>query len=55
VTKRIIQDHGGQIDVDTEVGAGTTFRFTLPVDRPAPAIAAVEAPEPAEAAPAINS
>jgi hypothetical protein len=31
VTKRIIQDHGGQIDLDSEEGKGTTFTFSLPV------------------------
>jgi signal transduction histidine kinase len=33
VTKRIIQDHGGSIDVQSQVGEGTTFVFSLPVDR----------------------
>ena len=31
VTKRIIQDHGGKIDVFSEEGAGTTFVFWLPL------------------------
>jgi hypothetical protein len=31
VTKRIIQDHGGQIDVYSDEGKGTTFIFDLPV------------------------
>jgi len=33
VTKRIIQDHGGQIDVHSREGKGTTFIFSLPVAR----------------------
>jgi PAS domain S-box-containing protein len=33
VTKRIIQDHGGRIDVKSEEGLGTTFIFDLPIDR----------------------
>ncbi len=31
VTKRIIQDHGGHIDVRSSEGKGTTFIFSLPV------------------------
>jgi PAS domain S-box-containing protein len=27
----IVQKHGGRIDVDTEMGRGTTFRITLPI------------------------
>ena len=30
VTGKIIQEHGGRIDVETEVGQGTTFIITLP-------------------------
>ena len=30
----IVQKHHGRIDVSTEVGAGTTFRVTLPVEQP---------------------
>ncbi|PQV63748.1 Signal transduction histidine kinase, nitrogen specific [Abditibacterium utsteinense] len=33
VTKRIIQDHGGKIDVSSEEGVGTTFIFSLPLTR----------------------
>ena len=30
-TRKIIQDHGGTIEFESEVGAGTTFRIYLPV------------------------
>lgn len=33
IVKNIIQDHGGQIDVASEEGKGTTFTFTLPAMR----------------------
>lgn len=32
ITKQIVEAHGGQIDVSSEVGQGTTFTFTLPVE-----------------------
>jgi len=34
VTKRIIADHGGQIDVESQEGRGTTFLFSLPLLAP---------------------
>lgn len=31
VAKRIVEGHGGQISVESKVGEGTTFRFTIPL------------------------
>ena len=31
VTHRIVQDHGGSIDVESAVSCGTTFRLRLPL------------------------
>jgi len=39
MTKKIVQEHGGRIELETEPGEGTTFRIILPRDR---------LPEPAE-------
>lgn len=35
ISYRIIQDHGGMIDVESEEGKGTTFKISLPVINPA--------------------
>ena len=32
----IVGEHGGAIDVETELGVGTAFRIALPTDRPIP-------------------
>lgn len=32
VTQKIIEDHEGKIEVESQVGQGTTFRFTLPIE-----------------------
>ncbi len=34
ITKALIEAHGGQIQVDSEVGVGSTFVFTLPATQP---------------------
>ncbi|CAJ0734676.1 PAS domain-containing sensor histidine kinase [Ralstonia mannitolilytica] len=51
VTYGIVQAHGGRIDVSSTVGKGTTFRVTLPVGGPAPALASEPAPAVKAAAP----
>ncbi len=32
ITKRIIEEHGGRIEVDSEVGRGTVFKIYLPLE-----------------------
>jgi signal transduction histidine kinase len=39
IVAAIVEAHGGSIDVESEVGFGTTFRIVLPVRRPAETLA----------------
>ena len=36
IVKQLVEAHGGQIRVESEVGRGTQFTFTLPVAEPQP-------------------
>ncbi len=36
IAKQLIEAHGGHIDVESELGVGTTFSFTLPISSPQP-------------------
>ncbi len=38
VTRRIVENHGGTISVESEAGEGTTFRIALPVVRSSPEV-----------------
>lgn len=33
ITKHIIEDHGGNISVESELGSGTIFTLSLPLDK----------------------
>jgi signal transduction histidine kinase len=34
ITRRIVEAHGGTVDVESAVGRGSTFRIVLPIDAP---------------------
>jgi signal transduction histidine kinase len=34
IVKRIIEQHGGKIEVESSLGGGTTFTFDLPLYSP---------------------
>jgi signal transduction histidine kinase len=41
IVKKIIDDHGGTIDVESVPGAGTTIEFTVPLSPPVARAAAI--------------
>ena len=44
IVRRIVQQHGGAIDVDSVVGKGTVFRLRLPTEKRAPVLEAPPGP-----------
>ncbi|MGA7144842.1 MAG: ATP-binding protein [Desulfobacterales bacterium] len=34
IAARIVQDHGGRLDIESKEGSGSTFIITLPAEEP---------------------
>jgi two-component system, sporulation sensor kinase E len=49
IVQRIVREHGGRIDVESQVGKGTTFRVWLPSHERRPRLLGAPQPEAAEA------
>jgi PAS domain S-box-containing protein len=45
IVKRIVEAHGGEIEIESELGVGSTFRVTLPVTKRPGAVVRSRAPE----------
>jgi signal transduction histidine kinase len=46
IVQRIVRDHGGRIQLESNVGKGTTFRIWLPLEERAPRLLGSPAAEP---------
>ena len=45
ISRRLVELHGGRIEVTSEPGKGTSVTFTLPAERVMPDFAATEEPD----------